>query len=456
MEAGRFSRIGAVRRFAVAAAVLAASFASIAFTRDEAVALYRASFKDTPPSVQEAGDYIFIILEGSLSDSRDGNLIPVIMSGQLAALEKYIGRPSGNEISPLPGPIAAVIMPLAPFKIPECASCEVDETRYVGKYRHVSAFEAAPIKKAREDAVAGMPVKRTLDEWESLLRSYILALKHFRDRERVWLELGSSTRLLMPNGGVAYRGWGVDLAEIGNLYATWGGDADRRACDGALEVDRAFSQAHARLSAIEEGEGDIPRALSRALKSSLAAPNAERVAELAAKAGGTGAFGEFASLYGECLEKAGSFKSGGAKFWGYCLNTFGFLEFGKGDSGEDAGFSDAKRLFHTGGAGLEEVMGMIRASIEKAPASSEKWRYLAACFRAGGNLHDAVVAYHQALVINPGDETAAADLCLLYQKLGLTKLADGNAWHLLVSGRDESAKAKARSVISANHGSELE
>ena len=448
--------VASARRFAVLSAAILAGFASHAFTRDEAVALYRASFKDTPPSVQEAGDYVFVILEGSLSDSPDGSLVKLILSGQLAALEGYIGRPTGAELTPFPEGISAGILPLASFRIPQCASCDVDETRYIGKYRHVSAFDAQAIRKAREDAVSGMPVKRSLTEWEGLLKSYMAGIRLFREREGAWLRLGACTALMAPAGGVPYESRSADLAAVESLICSWRDGASRKECDNALQIDPAFSKAQMRLSEIDEGEGDIPRAVSRALKASLLAPSNSRIEALAAKAGDNGAFAEFATLYSQCLESASSFKSGGTVMWTYALNTFGFLEFPRGERAADAGFAEAKRLFHTGGSSLDDVSARIRASLEAAPASAEKWRYYAACCRAGGLLHDALIAYHQALALNPGDETAASDLCLLYQKLGFTKLADGVAWHILAAGRDEAAKAKARSVISANHAAELE
>ena len=90
------------------------------------------------------------------------------------------------------------------------------------------------------------------------------------------------------------------------------------------------------------------------------------------------------------------------------------------------------------------------------PGDSLAWRYYGASLRTAGKMHDAVIAYHQALMLNHDDEIAAIDLCISYQRLGMRHLAEGNAWYLVATSENADVVAKASKIIQSYHQGDFE
>ena len=128
----------------------------------------------------------------------------------------------------------------------------------------------------------------------------------------------------------------------------------------------------------------------------------------------------------------------------------GKVSFGVGKTKvSDAGaFEKAKALFRPYKGkdvrrDLEMALSLLVKSIECDPSDATKWRYYAAALRAANKSREAALAYMEALTLNPGDDVAAVDLLLLYDKLGFPQLAEGDAWWQVIAGNDDSSTQKA-------------
>ena len=427
---------------------------ALAFTFEEAQALYKANFRKSPPSVQERGDYVFIIQEGILdSGIIDGGMNRLVLKGQMEALEKYIGKATGKTISPFGPSITDKLLQVVDFRMPECQSCKVDEVRSIGKFRHVSAFDAIPLRKAREAAQSGRPVSYTTDEWCELIDLKLAAAGLDREKDRFWAELGAVTPLMAKIGGVQWVIEHGDGVSIEQMHSKWKGDETAKDCYAALQVNPVFSAALLRLAELKELDGVWVPVISRRLKAAICKPDAEgllRVSEKAMQKYGSAAWREYADLYAKVINGADSMKSETAPFWRYALNSFGRLDFPVVDNGKQqkaaALFNESKKLFAQGRE-LDRILKLLQQSIELDARSSEKWRYYGAALRTANKHLDAVVAYHQTLTLNNKDELALTDVCLLYERLGYHELAFGTAWYILVNSSDQTLRDKVKGVL---------
>ena len=436
--------------FLLAGFICACTYAQ-AFSLDEASALYRAKASKSPPSVVECGDYVFVILEGYEADADTSNMKRIILKGQLESLESYVGKPTGTNVSPFSARVTDKLLPLAGFRLPECQSCTVENICYRGKYRHVSAFEAKPLLTAREKARSGVPVRRTVREWSELIDRKLMAVGAVAEQERLWAEVGATFAVIPHAGGGDWLLNGVDGVVAAELASTWRNDASAKSCHAALRVNPTFAPAHLRLASLWEQKGDLQRALSRTFKGSLGRPevgSVSRLAKILAETNSSPAWTEYAALYAAALERTPRLRSGKSPFWRYVVNSFGHLSFGPltGDARARALFDESRDLYGKGQE-LEKIIALLIESIERDPGDSVKWRYLGAALRTAGASFDAVVAYHEALTLNPDDQLVGVDLCLLYDKLGYAALAAGNAWYCLHGVTDEALREKVGKVL---------
>lgn len=424
-----------------------------AFSFEEALEIYNSKFQNSPPSVCESGEYLFIIQEGFLSSSSDGSLNRITLKGQLDALESYVGKPTGELRSPFAPTLAAKLFPLSDFQVPTCQSCKVVELRYHGKFRHVSAFEAAPIRDARRKAHSGDPVSLTVQEWCELIKRKLVAMGLERAQEALWNEIGATFAVIPRLGGGIWCLDRVDGIAISKLSAEWKDDATVKECLAALNVCPSFESAQLRLSELNEERGEVPRALSRTLKGSFSNPHVaavQRLAGLAAKKYGCGSWIEYSSLYSDALEKSKHFNGRAATFWQYVLNSFGHVWFPSAP--RDASlkaldlFKEAKSLYSQG-RDLQRIIALLKESIELDPNDSEKWRYFGAALRTAECNFDAVVAYNEAMVLNPKDDLSQVDTCILYKKMGYDALARGNAWFCMLKVSDDALKGKVLDIL---------
>lgn len=425
-----------------------------AFTFQEAQAIYKANFRESPPSIQESGDYVFVIQEGVIDPLTTGNGINrITIRGQLDALNKYIGQPTGKVVSPFTSSVTAKLLTLVNFRIPECASCKIEESRVAGKFRHVSAFDAMPLRKAREDAQSGRPVSYTTSEWRELIDLKLTALGLEREKEKFWAELGAVTPLMAKIGGVQWMIEHGDGVVIEQTQLKWRGDESAKECYAALQVNPVFSPALLRLAELKEKDGIWVPVISRRLKAAIGKPDVEgllRVSEMATKKYGSAAWREYAGLYAKVVNGAENMKVASTPLWRYALNSFGRLEFPPATKENQqkaaALFNEGKNLFAQGRE-LDRILKLFQQSIELDARSPEKWRYYGAALRTANKNLDAVVAYHQALTLNNKDNLALTDVCLLYEKLGYHELAVGTAWYILVNSSDNSLRDKVNRIV---------
>ena len=294
-------------RLVMLVAVVAAAFGVQAFSYEEARSLYVKNYTESPPSVQECGDYVFVIQEGKIDYDDPSGIKAAVLRGQLDAIEKYVGKSAGGVDSPFSKSLTEKLLPLVSFRIPVCKSCRVDELQLVGKFRHVSAFEAAPLREARTQAASGRPANLSNGEWGELIAKKIKSCDNEDAKDELWAELGAAPVLVSRLGGVR---WMVDRADgiaLCEATAGWRPEATAKECNSILRLNPAFPQAYVRLAALAEGEGDLIVALSRQFKGALSAPRQEAVSAVAtriAERSASSAWTEYARLYARVLKES--------------------------------------------------------------------------------------------------------------------------------------------------------
>lgn len=434
-------------------AVAGAACGVYAFSHEEARSLYLKNYTESPPSVQECGDYVFVIQEGRIDYDDPSGIKAAVLRGQLDAIEKFVGKSAGGIDTPFSKALTEKLLPLVSFRIPECKSCRVDELQLVGKFRHVSAFEAAPLREARALAASGRPAHLSNGEWGELIAEKIKACDNEDAKDEIWSELGAAPVLISQLGGVRWMVDRVDGIALCEAVAGWRPEATAKECNSILRLNPAFPQAYVRLAALAEGEGDLIAALSRQFKGALSAPRQEAVSAVAtriAKRSGSSAWTEYAKLYARILKESALAPEGSSPMWKYLVHSFGHLSPlvpAQADAVKaSALFEEGQSLF-SAGKELERLTGLFRRSIEIDPSSPVRWRYYAAALREAGKHVDAVIAYNQVLSMNPKDVLAIADAGVLYGKLGYKELAKGCAWYVLATSSDSDVRKKAEQIL---------
>ena len=443
-----------VRAFVTVIGVVSMAHTSVALSLTEATKIYRGNFKDSPPSVQESGEYLFVIVEDDESKSADGSLNELILSAQLEAIESYIGGHGAKTVSPFSEDVTKQLLPLVVFKIPEARRFPVERKRNGVRFRDVTAFELAPIKAAKEKANSGVPMKKTFDEWASLLKERFSSLRNSEERTRFLDALGATTPLLASKGGVSCIGDGVDYVLMEAALQKW--NASKQGVKDAEELLKTVpscSIAWKVLSEADAKDGDLLCALVKALRANAANDDqrdlvAAAIAALAEK-GNAEAWKEYGRLFGETSSKAEVLRSR-TPVLQYALRTCGRMRANTIMRNDAGSFKEAQGLFDRG-ENLPRILDLLAESLSVNPGDSLAWRYYGASLRTAGKMHDAVIAYHQALLLNHDDEIAAVDLCISYQKLGMRHLAEGNAWYLVATSENAEVAAKAGKVILGYH-----
>ena len=436
----------------VAVGVAALPRTSVAASLVEASKIYRGSFKDSPPSVQESGEYLFVIVEDSEDKSADGSINELVLSAQLDAIEKYIGDSKRRVVSPFGETITEKMVALRGFKIPDAKRFSVERKRNGTTFRDVTAFELAPIKAVRESVSSGGPEKYGVEEWLSLLRQSLDQCQSCDEKDEFWAQIGATTPLMSSKGGVTMIGDSVDFTEVEAAIKEWSDkSSDRKSCDAILSVCPSFAPAHARLSELDLEDGDLIRSLVKALKANAAHGDRKEIVMTrlseAGKRYGCSAWLEFSKCAEEVWGKSEIF-SADKGIPRYALNSFGRISVGTAPRNSTA-FKHAQALFEKG-EDLPKILTLMARAVIDRPNDGLVWRYYGAALRVAGKFLDAVVAYNQALAIKPDDWVAAADLCIVYQKLGYKELASGNAWHVAAMSGDDSATEKAKKILREN------
>lgn len=444
--------------FVIAIAAAVCPRAAIAQSLVEASKIYRAELKDAPPSVQEKGDYIFVIVEGDPSKSRDGSLNRLVMEAQLESLKKYIGDTSKSTVSPLPGKISNTILPLIEFKIPAAKTFSVDRTYRGPIFRDVTAFEAAPIKAAKEAMASNTPVKLPLEQWEKLVKSYYSSLNTAESRNEFLVALGTVIPLLSSKGTVVCASDRVHYSQVEEMLNSWSqGPKGVSEAETMITVIPSHGEALRVLAEKDEKDGDVIRALTKAMKANAwdgrHTDLIQKYLKTIAGEEDSSAWNEYMALFNMTQGDDLEFGNGDVVF-SQVRRSSGRAGFAVAQRNDGGAFAEAKKLFEKG-ENLPKIITLLEKALCSNPSSPEIWRYYGAALRTAHKYRECTLAYQESLSLNPKDPLALSDIGNAFQKLGLKKLADANAWYLLATSEDELALAKARRIIRENHLSQL-
>ena len=436
--------------------LIACSTAAQAVSFKEARDLFHTCFTNPPPSLVAKGDYLFHVFDSYPGMNED----ETVMRDQHRILSNYIGKPDAV-LSPFPKGMTERLTPLVSFKMPAFQSFTVERKYHDRDLRVVTAFEAAPIEAARQAAASRQPLKRSLADWADSLRTTLLSIEDDADRLRFLSQLGATRRILADLTTVRTSVPDVDFIALRNAEANWNGkDATREACLAMLKLDPVFAPAWRRLADLEAAVGDLPAALSAELAAGAVAPDVARVLSrvkaMDAKSGAE-VWLEFGRLY-ELFQQEDLTFGGKAPFWRAVRGTAGrvaFVSVGRGVSDKGA-FAQAKALFRPYKGkdvqrDLAKATELLVKSIEVDPSDHEKWRYYAAALRAAKRSREAALAYLQALSLDPADTIAAAELVLMYEALGLSKMAEGDSWWLLMTSPDDASVKRVTEFVRGRH-----
>lgn len=446
------------RAFMTVIGMVSMAHMSVAASLVEASRIYRENFKDSPPSVQESGEYLFIIVEDDEDKSEDGSLNALILSAQLDALEKYVGGKTGVVVSPFLPKVTEQLMPWEAFTIPNARRFSIERKRTGIRFRDVTAFELAPIKEARDKVVSGTPTKRTFDDWVSLLHGKRVTLKASDEKLEFYSALGATIPMFFNQGGVICFGDSVDYMEVVNAVGKWNMSARSPVeAEDVLKICPSCSEAWAVRARIDAKNGDLIQFHINALRANTVAgdyqtlvrSSIERLAEKY-----DGVWNEYGKLFADVQEKSEVFKNGTC-VQRYALHSFGRMQSVSRPRNDDGAFREAQLLFNKG-ENLPRILSLLGNAVEAHPGHALAWRFYGAALRTAGKMHDAVIAYHQALFLDPTDKIASADLCVVYKKLQKKHLADGNAWYLICTSDDAATIDKAKRIIIANHNGKFE
>lgn len=449
-------RIGVLTVTLSAMAALAWQPSLKAASAAEAVKVYREALgARTPPSVRECGDYLFVIVEGDPSQSRDGDLTGLVMERQLDELEKYVGRDNRSPVSPFAGKFAERIRPAESFSVPETAAFTVERKHTHELFRDVTAFELEPLKKARESRASREPLRLSGEEWVASVAEAWRGCDLSREKVEFLRDLGATIPILSKTGTVRCFGNRVDLVKACKAVEAWrSGPKTREECGRVLAECPPYEMAWKRLSELDAEDGDDIRALGDMLKANAAdgkfTEDVRRQFQAIGERSGATAWQEFGDLFTNVLANADVFRKGDDAFRAYAVNSFGRAGGAPGKADEKR-FGEAKALFRKGER-LEEILELMDSVVLSDPGDSGAWHYYAAALRTAGKLQDAVIAYHQTLALDPKDESAALELCGVYRALGCGVLATGNAWWLAATGEREETRKKALAFLKAECG----
>lgn len=302
-------------------------------------------------------------------------------------------------------------------------------------------------------------MKRTFDEWASLLKAKLSSLINSEERTQFLNLLGATTSLLAPKGGVTCIGDGVDYVLVESAMQKWNSsDHGVKDAEELLKAVPSCSIAWKVLSEADAKDGDSLHAHIKALKANAAngdqrALVAATVAALAEK-NNEKAWKEYGRLFDETSSKSVVLRSGTPALR-YALRTYGRMKANTVLRNDSGASKEAQRLFDRG-ENLPRILDLLAKSLSVNPGNSLAWRYYGASLRAAGKMYDAVIAYHQALMLNSDDEIAAVDLCVSYQKLGMQHLDEGNAWYLVATSENADVVAKACKIIQRCHQGDFE
>lgn len=415
-----------------------------AFALRDAISIYEEKFSKSPPSVQECGEYCFVIVEGDLAKARHGDVRPLVLSGELKAIQKYVGTPGLGYVSPFTTALQKMFSTLVEFEIPHCRTVTVEDSHDDRRFRHVTAYEAEPLQRARDRVERREKGRRSVAAWRRDLASLVSRYEKAHAVERVWNHLGATLPIVLGEDRfMSFAGIEMNGADVERLISTWNGDsADRAECVNALKVLPSFSRAHMRMAELESESGNY---IASALEFVNAGAGgcfdrkkfADRIKEHE-RIWTSLSWREFGRLADALAIPDAELAKSRFSRWKDVVRTLGFVSFRNSASSEaEHAFAEARELFQQG-KNLPRILSLLEESLTTNPGVGDAWRYYAAALRTSGRHRDSVLAGHVALVLNRSDEKAIWEIIRGYKELGLHEMAESNAWWLSVVSHDLS------------------
>ena len=435
---------------------------AFAFDPEEAHRLYAERYRQAPPSVQECGEYLFVIVEGALVEDRHGDNAKQVLDAQLAALERYVGSGIFGYASPFGGKLTKRLPVKGGFCVPSCQIVTVEDTRNTKHFRVVSAYEAGPINVERERMRQRMPSRRSVLAWAEDLKALLSKSPTEEMRERLFAEAGMAIPLLLgPGHAIACYDLRIDGVAVENLFSQWGDPSrqhDISECEIALGVLPSFSQAHRRLSEVSEGKGRLVHAVDGWMNVAVAGEVDEAALDsLLVKlsdSSGSDAWREWAQLWRCCrgsdiLVSASGKEHAGIK--NSVTRSLGRARFtSMDDERAKALFMEAKSLFMQG-KDLPRIVELLERSLARNPGDRNAWCLYGDALRTDRRWAAAVLAYHETLTFDAKDGDAICGAARSYEELGFPKLAASAAWWALLSSKDEEVQSRSVLILKKAH-----
>ncbi len=417
---------------------------AFAFAAEEAHRLYAEHYIHTPPSVQECGEYLFVIVEGAVPKDRHGDATREIMEAQLAALENYVGSGTFGYVSPFSARLTERLRPKGSFEISSSPVVTVEENVGEKRFREASAFAAGPIKAERERLLQKKPSRRSVGAWAKDLSALLEKCPSDEMRGRMMSEAGLFLPLLFgPEHSMQCVDVAVDGVAVEKLFYEWNGKAKTQGeCESALRVLPTFSAAHRRLAEMARMKGNLVSVVDELIKTGVAGEVDEVVLKSVlgdlATASGSDVWREFAELRQSCLS-ADLLRVADRSDIGNCVRrSLGRVKFdGKTDSESEQLFKSAKELF-VSGRSLPQIIRDLELSLARNPGSIAAWRLYGDALRTDKRWVAAILAYHEVLSIDVGDIEAIYGVTRCYEAMGLKKLAAAATWWGIVASTDGS------------------
>ena len=429
------------------------SVKAFAFTGEEAHRLYAERYIRMPPSVQECGEYLFVIVEGDVQKDRHGDATREIMDAQMAALERYVGSGTFGYVSPFGDKLTGRLRPRGGFEIVSCPVVTVEESVGEKHFREVSAFAARPIKAERERVLQKKPSRRSVGAWAEDLAVLLKKCPGEEMRVRILSEAGFAIPLLFGRGrSMRCVDVAVDGTAVEQLFGGWNGKAHAQdECEAALRILPTFSPAHRRLAELARGRGDLVSAVDELIKSGVAGEvddaALKSVTDDLATSSGTGVWREFAELRRACLNADLSGRDGLQRIGDCVRRSFGRAAFNDNADAEAMQlFQQAKEKYGLG-KDLPGIITLLERSLARNPGAIGSWLLYGDALRTARRWPDAVLAYHQVLSLSDGNCEAIYGAARCYEAMGNKGLAGAAAWWGTLSSADEDLRGEFSKLL---------
>jgi hypothetical protein len=117
--------------------------------------------------------------------------------------------------------------------------------------------------------------------------------------------------------------------------------------------------------------------------------------------------------------------------WSWVWATKGNVDFSGAPEKDNGEFEEGKSLYHQG-KDVPRIMELFGCSIELAPSSQEKWRYLGGILRVNKQYKDSLIAYLQAAKFGTLPKEDLKTLQMLCEACSMQTNAAGLHWYQLM------------------------